>query len=86
MLMSFIMWGVILGVTSDGELKNYTSKRIFQRSGVFLVVFNVRGVVFGLPARLILGNMQGVKRYGNRLFYFPRRGYEQTPSSRYSTV
>ena len=44
--MTFVVWGIILGVKSDADFENEIFKRIFQRLGVVYVGFNVHGVVF----------------------------------------
>ena len=42
--MSFVIWGVILGVKKDADFENDIYKRTSQRLEIFLVGFDVNGV------------------------------------------
>ena len=58
-----------MGVKSDADFENNTSKRISQSLRVVLVDFNENGVVFQkifvLSASVMLGIILGVKQYAD---------------------
>ena len=44
--MTFVVWGIILGVKKDADVENDICKRMSQRLGIVIVGFSVNRVVF----------------------------------------
>ena len=63
------MYGVTLAVKNDADFENESYKWMLKRLGVVLLDFNVNGVVFWkifiFSAWIVLGIIQGLKRYAD---------------------